>query len=807
MTAVLIADRDAIAAFVLAVFLRAQAGFLSLRTFLDGKNENWRPDLWRHPHISGNGCFDHIIDDAFWLASQAAAAVESVVFAPAAATFVSAHSASEKDVKNGLALAVELDERPLIALEYLEDMLGPATVVVASGGIWIDPETGEAQEKLHPYWRLREPTGDFASHVRLKEARRRLARLVGADPTGVPLCHGYRWPGTAHKKAAPKLARILELRSEIEIDLDDAYERIERAEKEPPSKLHAAAADEAIYTVGGVSGPAEGSLRDLAAALEAIGNDNLGWPLWNRYGMALWRATGGSQDGFRLFDEWSKKSAKYDADETEGKWENYDHSPPERLGAGTLFYAAKQADLNFEKPSARERRERREAELAAFDARQPPGVSSYNEDDHDTSTSWTVSPAEEPWPEIEAEAFHGLAGDIVDAIDPLTEADPIAVLVQLLVMSGSALGPEAWYRVGNTRHHANLYAVICGDTSKARKGTSYDPVEYLLREADSDWAERCVKSGLSSGEGVVHAVHDDIWTREKVNHGKDNPPTYEDVLKYESVADKRLLITEAEFASPLSVMQRQGNSLSPVLRLAWDGRKLQTLTKQSPETATGAHVSVIGHITIEELRAQLDRVSMANGFGNRILFALARRSKELPFPGWLDDATRDKLAAELGQILNNTVLRREITFAPETRDLWVAEYHELSAAQPGLFGFLVARAEAQVLRLSMIYALLHETYYIEPAHLRAALAFWRYCEASVKYIFGDMLGDPVADELLATLRQAGPGGMTRTELGNLFEHHRRRLAAALALLLKHGKVRVRKRTGTGGRAAEIWIAT
>ena len=394
----------------------------------------------------------------------------------------------------------------------------------------------------------------------------------------------------------------------------------------------------------------------------------------------------------------------------------------------------------------------------------PPGEG----DDHGTTTDWASPFDEERWPEIDAEAFHGLAGDIVDAIDPLTEADPAALLAQLLVMTGNALGPEAYCRVGHTKHYANLYSVICGDTAKARKGTSFDPIWELFRETTEDWAEHCVKSGLSSGEGIIHAVHDDIYATERVYHGKDSAPTYEQVLKEEGVEDKRLLLVEAEFASPLSIMQRSGNTLSGVLRLGWDGKKLQTLTKQQPETATGAHFSLIGHITIEELRVRLDQVSMANGFGNRILFVLARRSKELPFPGWLADATRDKFASKLSEILNNTVLRREITFRPEARDLWIAEYHELSAAKPGLFGFLVARAEAQVLRLSMIYALLDGTHYIEPAHLRAGLAFWRYCEASAKYIFGDALGDPIADEILRALRRLAPDGMTRSEISNLF---------------------------------------
>jgi hypothetical protein len=116
------------------------------------------------------------------------------------------------------------------------------------------------------------------------------------------------------------------------------------------------------------------------------------------------------------------------------------------------------------------------------------------------------------------------------------------------------------------RHHTNLYGVICGNTSKGRKGTSYDPVENLIGRADPKWREICVKSGLVSGEGVIHAAHDDIRVREKVSQrGKGKPPIYEWVLKEPNVEDKRLLVIEQEFAALLGLMQRQGNSLSPVL--------------------------------------------------------------------------------------------------------------------------------------------------------------------------------------------------------------------------------------------------
>ena len=94
-------------------------------------------------------------------------------------------------------------------------------------------------------------------------------------------------------------------------------------------------------------------LNKLATALAIIPNDGigLGWEEWNRIGMALWRATDG--DGFQLFDDFSRRSDKYGAVETRKRWRSYFTSPPNRIGAGSIFYLASQAA-----PARRERRSR-----------------------------------------------------------------------------------------------------------------------------------------------------------------------------------------------------------------------------------------------------------------------------------------------------------------------------------------------------------------------------------------------------------------------------------------------------------------
>jgi len=86
-----------------------------------------------------------------------------------------------------------------------------------------------------------------------------------------------------------------------------------------------------------------------------------------------------------------------------------------------------------------------------------------------------------PWPQpLAEEAFYGLAGDIVRTIKPHTEADPAALMIQLLATFGNVVGRKAHFMVEATPHHLNLFAVVVGDTAKSRKGTSWGPDTQIL---------------------------------------------------------------------------------------------------------------------------------------------------------------------------------------------------------------------------------------------------------------------------------------------------------------------------------------
>ncbi len=260
------------------------------------------------------------------------------------------------------------------------------------------------------------------------------------------------------------------------------------------------------------------------------------------------------------------------------------------------------------------------------------------------------------------------------------------------------------------------------------------------------------------------------------------------------IRDKRLMVTEAEFAGTLAVMERPGNTLSPVIRNAWDGQPLQTMTKNSPLKATNTHVAVVGHITNDEVRARLTRTDMANGFANRFLFCLVRRSKLLPHGGHVDDAAMVELTKRYAEAVAFAKVAGRVRMTDEAAKAWQQAYAELSAERPGLLGAVTARSEAQVIRLSLIFALLDSRDSIDTAHLEAAMAVWAYCDQSAHLIFGDSLGDPVADDILSALRRDA-AGMTRTAISNLFGRHRTsdQIGSALAMLCKLGRAKFETR--------------
>jgi hypothetical protein len=423
---------------------------------------------------------------------------------------------------------------------------------------------------------------------------------------------------------------------------------------------------------------------------------------------------------------------------------------------------------------------------------------------------WTPQPVDDDqpgtplaWPTLDPAAYHGLAGAFVHAVAPYTEADDVALLLTYLAAVGNALGPGPHVPVGTERHAFRVWPLLVGHTAKGRKGSSLAPVLEVMRQADPVWAAQCIVHGLVSGEGLIWAVRDPITGRERVKEG--GQVRYVETVTDPGVDDKRLFVVEEEFARVLKAAGRQDNTLGPVLRQAWERDQLRTLAKNAPARATGAHITVVGHIVAEEAQRYLTESEIAGGLANRFLWALVRRARLLPDPPVPDP----RLIAELAEATRHALERGRAIGAlgrdAEATEAWREIYPALSEGKPGLFGAIVARAEAQAVRLAGLYAVLDGSPLIRLPHLEAALAIIDYCETSARWIFGDATGDPIADQILAAL--AG-GRMSRTELVHgLFGRNvpKGRIDAALRLLQSQGRVRVVTESADGRGRPTTWI--
>ena len=382
-----------------------------------------------------------------------------------------------------------------------------------------------------------------------------------------------------------------------------------------------------------------------------------------------------------------------------------------------------------------------------------------------------------PWPIFSHAACPGFLGEFVSLATRESEADPAAVGSTLMVRFGAEVcefapgkGPHIY--VGETRHMPRLNGVIVGSSGKARKGTSKHPVTRIFQRDFCSQAELqktrlplpARESGgpLSTGEGLAAHVRDESDTeRERQQQQNPNEPLREK-------GDKRLIIIDEEFASGLACTRREGNTLSMAIRSFWDSGDYQPLTKNSPIVVRGAHVCIITHITMQELAIALGAVQAFNGFGNRFLWICARRSKLVPIPPRMPEAELAPLQRELWRLVSLAQSRGEMVMTSKARELWCSTYEELSQEYSGLAGSIINRAEAQTLRLALIYALLDGQGHIDAPHLQAALAMWQYAKDSALYIFGDRAADPLEQRVLSLL---ATGPKTATELNKLLSGH------------------------------------
>ncbi len=388
--------------------------------------------------------------------------------------------------------------------------------------------------------------------------------------------------------------------------------------------------------------------------------------------------------------------------------------------------------------------------------------------------------------------FWGLGGEIVSAFDPHTEADQMAILSHLLAAYGNIVGRNAHCIADGARHGTNLFVLNIGLSSSGRKGTAWKNIRALLKLADPQWTNSNVKGGLSTGEGLMSAIRD-------VSSVLDGSASH-------GVSDKRLFVIETEFASVLKVARREGNTLSPSLRNAWDGDNLHTLTRADPLVVTDPHISIVGHITKHELTQMLTETDISNGLGNRFLMFGVQRSKELPEGTEMNASYFKSLASRLATAIEFGKKTSLVIRNQNAKDLWRSIYTDLTQGKPGLAGSLLARGAPQVLRLALIQSLLNERAIIDEHALTSAYEIFKYCQNSVVEIYGVRTGSSFADRVIEIL-DVEPNGLRKTQLFEKFSKNpsKESLNSALQLLKDFG-LAFSVEVETNGRPAEVWTS-
>ena len=392
---------------------------------------------------------------------------------------------------------------------------------------------------------------------------------------------------------------------------------------------------------------------------------------------------------------------------------------------------------------------------------------------------------------------HGVVGELLRRVEEETEADAVSIATTFLVTLGNVIGRGPHAVVDGTRHGLNLSATIVGGTSEGRKGTSMGIVRAIMRDVDPDWVRYCRTPNLTSGEGLIDRVRDDVY-RMVVSKKTGEP---ENVLVEQGTDDKRLLCEIQELAGTMRAGRSERSTLFQTMREAWDGCDLATMSKNSRRAATEPHISITAHITPEELSKLQTDADIYGGSWNRFLWIASKRARLRPHGGDFDDLT--ELQASVRSVVTHAQNVGRMRRTPAADRLWETEYlRRADVRAGGVVGAIIGRADSQLLRLSMLAALCRKEPVVDVEDLAAALSLWQYCDETVRMLFAGC-EDPIVARIIDAIR-AEPG-ISRSTL------HRQAAktmpAARFVQMLERaaatGAVEA-ERIETAGRPREVW---
>lgn len=405
------------------------------------------------------------------------------------------------------------------------------------------------------------------------------------------------------------------------------------------------------------------------------------------------------------------------------------------------------------------------------------------------------------------DAIYGTAlGQVAAEVTENTEADPTAVLLHLLAGTGAATGTNAYADWSGRHTPARIFGLVIGQTGGG-KGLAEHVALRLLRGAVPNWTDENIVGGLVSGEGLLAALGGDVDDENPLPG--DGPP----LPKITTPIDHALLVIEPEFGRVLAASNREGATLSHLLRELWDKDTAASLSRQRPLRVKGAHLGIVGHVTPTELRRLANTNAIENGLLNRFMPVTVTRGELQPFgtpPSAAAAVQRERHEAIVRDAIEHGRRTGRVDLDPDARDLWGEIYREFAPERPFLLGALLARGVAHIQRVALLLALGDRDTVVRRVHLDAAVALWRRSAAAWSDMYGEEMGDKLTERLMGALTDAGAEGLTRAEIRQAVGSNNTpaiRIETALGTLREAGYAEVTKVSGpSGGRPAEIWTA-
>lgn len=379
-------------------------------------------------------------------------------------------------------------------------------------------------------------------------------------------------------------------------------------------------------------------------------------------------------------------------------------------------------------------------------------------------------------------AFDGLLGELVDDLAAGTDASKVGLLGSLIAYAGALVPGSAYF---HRVHTSSPFIALVGESGIGRKGTAMNRVMDAMSNAlEQSTVHRVVMDGLNSGEGLVSAL---FYRRE---HYPQEPTVG--------------LVFEEEYATLMAARGRDGSTLDPKMRQAFDGGPMSNRKAGETKTVMPPYwLPALIAITPVELRTRLEPGALQSGSANRWLYLpVTRRLMDPTNEAPVFSRDHKQAIADAHRAAQRVPPLLLVDAAVTHRTTEYADF--LPTAAFGLARDLTRRLAVIAFRVALVHALVERSAHVLPEHLDRAIALTEYARRGIAWVFGDTIGNPDADLLFRHLTAAGRLRRNTITQGIIRDPIRRQKAIDELLRLNLAQVVV---VQTGGRPRAELVPT